>query len=61
MIVFVHSDDVFNYFENIVCPVRANNLHPYSIAVALCYIAHFLKNIHGITNVFAFSVEFINC
>lgn len=20
MIVFVHSDDVFNYFENIVCP-----------------------------------------
>ena len=32
---FVHSNDIFDYFVNVVCSVRANNLHTYSIGVAL--------------------------
>ena len=31
---FVHSNDIFDYFD-VVCSVRANNLHTYSIGVAL--------------------------
>ena len=35
--VTVNPEDIFDYFENIVCLVRANNLHTYSIGLALRY------------------------
>ena len=40
---FVHSHNIFNYFENVICPVRANNLHPYSTPVALRFTSAIFK------------------
>ena len=37
MSITVNPEDIFDYFENVVCPVRANNLHMYSISLVLKY------------------------
>ena len=35
--VAVNPEKILDYFENVVCTVRANNLHTYSVGLALRY------------------------
>ena len=39
----VHPMNIFSYFENVLHPVEANNLHSYCIAVSLHHISTIIK------------------
>ena len=37
MSVTINPEHTFDYFENVACPVRANNMYKYSICLSLKY------------------------
>lgn len=38
-----HPQDIFKYFENMICPVKVKNLHQYSVAVALSHASGIIE------------------
>ena len=61
MSIHLQPYDNFDFFESVVNPMKAENLHVFSIAVALQHNLKCSKNILKIISVIGLSAEYIDC